>query len=691
MASIYLINAAPQVQQLGTRDLSTTQPPREPEQYAQHLPKCFLFAQKGPLSPQLVSGAEAELMFGTQTFDLRSKFANHQTVFTKAMFAEGNNVMIQRMIADDAGPEANVLLSLDVLPTQVDLYQRDASGAIQRDALGAPIKIGTTAGYKAMWVASHTNSKTGIEQFGQVGVSAGSQTDVATGTQSQRYPLFEFKASFLGESGNNSGFRIWAPTQDTENNMPTAMMAKERAYPFYVSMIRRADSSSSPKVVQSQMGDQYVSVVLKEGVIDPITDREMFMGDILLNQYQNVTDPAYPKVFGDFGAMAIYQENLDELLTMFLAAEASHIDSLSDFTSDPADAYLFNLISGVSSQNVPYHAFQLIDGSGSVRLTPFSNIFANGASDGSVDNVTLGALVKDYMEGYLDPNSELQELALNIESIIYDTGFPLQTKYALADFIGLRKDTFVVLSTFDVDGPVMNQAEEHSLAVALRTRLQMFPESDYFGTPVMRGMIVGRSGVLRNSQYKGRLPLTFEVGIKAARYMGAGDGRWKNGRNFDGAPGSVVENMTDISITWVPTTVRNKNWSVGLNWVQAFDRRSFFFPALKTVYNDDTSVLNSFITAMACCALNKVTAAAWRNFSGVSGISNAQLIDRTNAFIKSQTQGRFDDRFVIEPAAFMTDTDILNGFSWTVPVKIYAQNMKTVMVSYIEAYRATGA
>lgn len=473
--------------------------------------------------------------------------------------------------------------------------------------------------------------------------------------------------------------------------MPATLMSKERVYPYYVSMIRRTDAASSPKVVQTQMGDQYVSVVLKEGIIDPISDREMFMGDILLGNYQNVSDPTYPKIFGDFGAMAIYQENLDQLLVQFLDAESAYIDSFSDFSADPKDAYLFNIVSGVSSQNVPYHTFQLIDGAGSVRMTSFSNIFAGGGSDGSLDNVTFNQLVRDQMELYMDPNSEMQELALNVESIIYDTGFELQTKYALADLIALRKDTCVVLSTYDVDGPVMTQAEEHSVAVALRTRLQMFPESDYFGTPVMRGLIVGRSGILRNSQYKGRLPLTFEVGIKAARYMGAGNGRWKNGYNFDGAPGSLVENMTDISITWVPTNVRNKNWSVGLNWVQAFDRKSFFFPALKTVYANDTSVLNSFITVMAICTLNKVTATAWRQFSGVSGISNGQLIDRTNAFIKSQTQGRFDDRFTIEPAAFFTDTDILNGFSWTVPVKIYAQNMKTVMTSYVEAYRAKGA
>jgi len=193
-----------------------------------------------------------------------------------------------------------------------------------------------------------------------------------------------------------------------------------------------------------------------------------------------------------------------------------------------------------------------------------------------------------------------------IESIIYDTGFPLATKYALCAFIAQRKDTFVVLSTHDVYDSILTASEEHSLAIALRTRLQMYPESDYFGTPVMRGMIVGRSARLRNSQYTKHLPLSAEIAIKSARYMGAGIGRWKNGSHFDGAPGSVVDFMYDINITWVPTAVRNRNWDVGLNWVQSYDRRSYFFPALKTVYDNDTSVLNSYFTAEQLAAINNV-------------------------------------------------------------------------------------
>jgi hypothetical protein len=317
----------------------------------------------------------------------------------------------------------------------------------------------------------------------------------------------------------------------------------------------------------------------------------------------------------------------------------------------------------------------------------YTNIMAAGSSDGTMSELLFNGLVQNAVAAYIDPNNPVMDIAVNVESILYDSGFNLQTKQALCNFVGVRKDTFVVLSTFDISQPVLTQAEEMSVAITLRTRLQMFPESDYFGTPVMRGMIMGYSGILLNSTYTGPLPLTAEVAIKASRYMGAGNGIWKSGYNFDGAPGSVLDYMVNPSISWLPATVRNKAWSAGLNWVQSFDRSSVFFPALKTVYDDDTSVLNSFFTAMAVAQLNKVAHAAWRQFSGVSHLTNVQLASKVNDFVNANTQGRFDNRFVIIPAAFFTDQDVANGFSWTLPIKLYASNMETVMTTYVQAYR----
>lgn len=682
-----IVNAAPMVIDRGTQDLSTRQVPREPELVPQHLPKFYLFTEKGPVEPQLVSGAERINMYGEESFNLRGKYANHSTVFANEVNAQGNACMIQRVIPSDAGPESNMIAWLDVLETTVDDYERNTDGSIKLNNQGDAIVIGTVTGHKVKWVVTSHNTLSGIQQFGQATQVPGDQVDAVTSRQSIRYPIFELKASSRGSKGNDSGIRLWAPTIKTVSAMPTKMMNSQYAYPFNIAVIRRPNAQSTPKMVETIFGEQSMMITFKKEVLDPLTDKRMYIGDTFINAYQNLEDLRYPKLFGDFGDLKVYDDNIDLLVTKFHAAESPFVDSMSDFSPAPEERHLFNFVTGVSSYGKPYHSFVFVDSANTVRFSEYQNVYASGGSDGTLTDDVHAALVKDEVNRYLDPNDNLQELAVNVESTIYDTGFPMETKLALCSFIGQRKDTFVVLGTHDVNDRTLTASEEHSIAIALRTRLQMFPESDYFGTPVMRGMIVGRSGKLRNSQYNKALPLTLEVAIKSAKYMGASNGRWKNGSSFDSAPGSIVDYMYDINITWVPASVRNRNWDVGLNWVQAYDRRSYFFPALKTAYQDDTSVLNSYFTAMAICQLNKIAHAAWREYTGVSSLSNAQLEKRVNEFVNNRTANVFDGRFVVKPDAYHTDADVLRGFSWTLPIKIYAANMKTVMTTYVQAYR----
>lgn len=682
----YIINAAPMVIERGTQDLSTRQLPREPEAIPQHCPLYFIYAQKGPTDRQLVVGAERTNMYGEETWDIRSKYANHQTVFANLTNAEGNSAMYQRIIPTDAGPKANAVMYLDVLETTVDIYDRNSDGSVKLNAQGAPIVLTTADGYKVKWVKEHYSTHLTAQNFAQATIKPGDQTDGAGGT-SQRYPIFEFMSSNIGEYGNNCGFRLWALNKKTQLNYPARMMQEKRVFPFYFQAIRRTNALTTPKVVSTVMNDQTVMFVAKQEIVEPTTDQEVFMGTLLPSSYNNTNDMRYPAVYGDIDKLAIHYNNIETLLGLFHAAEVPHINSFSDITSSVDDKWLMNFISFNASSGVSYSAIQQVDDASSIRWSEYTNVFLEGGSDGTMSNVGFDILVSEEMQRYLDPNDEVQDLAYHVESIIYDSGFGLDTKLDLCNFIGIRHDTFTILSTYEVDGMILSSAQEQSKAIALRTRLQNFPESDYFGTPVMRGMIIGRSGKLRNSQYSKPLPLSAEVAIKSARYMGAGNGRWKNGYNFDGAPGSIVDYMYDISIKWVPNSVRNRYWDVGLNWVGRYDRRSCFFPALKTIYSDDTSVLNSYFTAMAICYLNKVAHAAWREFSGVSGLTNAQLEERVNAFVRDRVKDRFDNRYIIVPDAHHTTMDVLRGYSWTLPIKIYSPNMKTVMTSYVQAYR----
>ena len=771
----------------GTQDLSTRVLPRVPEAIPQHLPKFYIYAETGPLTPQLVVGNERQRMYGANTFDEIGPYTTHSTIFANQVNAQGNACMLQRVVPIDAAAEANLIVGLDVLQTTIDLYQRNPDGSIMRDSLtGNPTIIGTTTGYKIKWTTKYRPSTVKV---GETPMSNGNQVDpsgmnfpnnsgtksnilatnlvrnneyvivsttsgngaatdftligadnnnvgtvftatgsgtgtglasTTTGTNtSYWYPIFELKTSFQGEYGNLAGIRLWAPTINTIATMPTQMMSTDYAYPYYISVIRKPDANSSPNIQTTLFGDTRTMVTFKPKVTDPLTNVNMYIGDVFIDAYRNLTNQLFPQTFGDFDTLYVYNNNIETVLSQFFESELPYFDIESDFrlgsgaSYDLSQKHLFNFVSLTDSNGIPYQSVIFTNDATSVQLGPLSNVYAMGGSDGTmhlsdktIDNQAFANLVTNALHSYTDPNDPVQDVAVNVESIFYDTGFPIATKQALCGVLAIRNDTFVVLSTYIaplpvtkivngspvvLSGPevVMDSSTEFSLATSLLTFLQNYPESDYFGTPVMRGMIIGRSAHLRNSNWLQRLPLSLEVAIKAAAYMGAGNGAWKSGYSFDSAPLSVVDHMYDISISWVPASTRNAYWDVGLNWVQAYDRRSFFFPALKTVYDNDTSVLNSFFTAMAICQLYKVINAAWRDFSGVSHLSNAQLAQRINDYITSAVQNKFDSRFTIKPKAYFTNDDVLRNFSVTVPVEIYAQGMKTILTASVVALRAS--
>lgn len=682
-----IVNGAPGVVDYGVQDLSIRPYGRAPEELPQHLPKYFIFAKKGPTTEELLVGNERLLMYGEDTFVERSPYFNHVTEFSNTTNAEGNAAMYVRVVPKDAGPKPTIRVFMDVLPTTVDVYERNADGSIKTDVAGDPVITGTTPGYRVKFVTEHFTTTDEAKQFGQATIMPGDQVDLDTGIQSQRYPIFEKEHSFIGADGNFAGIRLWAQNTKNVSMMPAKLMAREKAYPFNFAVIRKNVATGSAKAVETVMGEQQITVVFKPDVVDPVSLVRLYVGERAISSYQSLEDPRYARKFGEFGQIKVYQENIDLLLGMFQAAEVPFLTSDSDFTANQEDKYLFNFITGTDSNNVPYHSFIFTDSGDSVRFSESTNVYAGGGSDGEMTHEIHAALVSEYMERYTNPNDELNDIAYHVESHIYDSGFPLETKYRLIDFISNRKDTFVVLSPSEYGERPLTPSEEYSVAAALRSRLNLHPESTYFNTPVYRGLIQGSAGRVRGNQIKERYPLTREIAKKSARYMGAGNGTWKNGFNFDGHPGSLIEDQYDLTNPWTPDDVRNRNWDVGLNWVQRFDRTSFFFPCLKTIYGDDTSVLTSYITACAIIQLNKILHKAHRRFSGVSGLTTAQFSKKVNDYISEEVRGRFDDRFIIRPRAHFTSLDEVRNYSWTVPVDIGAPGMKTVMTAYVTARR----
>lgn len=690
-----IVNAAPMVIDQGTRDLSTRTVPLAPLEIPQHLPKLYLFAEKGQIGPQYVDFDSVSLtqVFGDDTFDVNKKYYTHQSVFVQAIASAGNNCIIHRLVAPDAKDVANLALYLDVLPTQVPLYVKNADGSIDLDENGAPItqKDGngadiTVAGYKVMWVMDKSVENIGEYQRGLLTVRNGVQVDGAT--QSEQYPIFEFAASSAGEFGNKLAVKLYPGMQTDLVPFQSNILNDGKMYPYYFQMSKISDSiTGKTKSVLNSFGAEYTKFVAKDKGVDPASGAVISLEKVVTDQYIDLP----VNVETGLGTVYTYHNNLETVLNQFYEAEKNISDSYRDsvINNTENNIHALNILSFTSSNGSPYQTLKLIDTANSIRLTKNTNLFLSGSSDGTISEDLLDTLVIEDMDNYNNSLHEYNDLVLHPESMIYDSGFSLAAKKAIAKFISRRKDTFVTLSTYAHDAPSVQLADQYSVAIALKTMLELYPESATFGTPVMRGMIVGGSGYLNNSLYIKRVPLTYEVAYKAARYMGAKNGAWKNGFCFDRAPLSVVTQIKKIDVTWVPTSTRNTLWSVGLNFVLNYKVRTQFFPALQTVYENDTSVLNSFFTAVAISYLNKVAHAAWREFSGSISLTNAQLEEQVNNFVANIVKDKFDNKFVIVPNATVTEMDNLRGYSWTLPIKVYANNMKTVMTTYAEAYRMT--
>lgn len=691
------LNATPQSILLGIDDQSTVALVAEAEQLPTHLPKLYFYAKKGPTEPQLVVGNSRSIMYGVDSFDLRKPWANHATVLANLINAQGNAGMYERVKPADAGPNASIRVSIDVLPMAVPLYQRNSDGSIKVDAQNSPVPMedgSTTTGYKVKFIgepieylAPEEEGGEPISTYGLGEEGAGDQVDEQSQTTSVRYPLFDTETPDFGADGNLRGIRLWAPTTKSSNPIDPTLLTQNKVYPLRMSCVLKDSAESTPTTKPTTSAEQYVDIGFVPGAINKRTDKITFVEEVFVQSYQNLEDPSVPPVWGPFGKFHLYQENVDKLVKLFYAAEKPHSIGSVDFDQSEGEEYRFNFIGGTDSQGVPYQSYIFSKDAGSVRLTENSTIYASGGSDGTMNDVEFAKLVSASVKKYADVDSEFQNTAKYPESMIWDSGYPLETKYDLISFIANRKDTGVGLCTHTVGGPELTASEESALAVALRTRLGMFPESETFGTSVVRGIVVGRSGKLINSQFTQPLPLILEIASKTAQYMGAGNGKWKSGQSFDKAPRSKVTMFRDINVTFTPFTVRNKDWANGLNWVESFDRRSFSFPALKTAYDNDTSVLTSFFTMMGCIEVEKVADRCWREFRGVDTLSNAQIIKQVNQFFNDNLVGRFDNRFTINPEAYFTAQDIARGYSYSVRVKVYANNMKTVQTMVLEAHR----
>lgn len=537
--------------------------------------------------------------------------------------------------------------------------------------------------------------------------------EVVNYTPSTMYPILEIRAKNQGEYYNNIGFSINTSFGEKYNSI---LAKKIGWYPLGLQLWERKSVKHTPLIKKTMGNELDAEMIFTEDQLkNPLSDTRVDLSYVFNNSWYNETSRLLPYEPFDYEYFKVYDKNVKNLLKGFLETEKECIsfvpetfrDGMAaniewyDFTGSNVEEImdqfgLLNPFTCRTSKNIRLQTVTIseerpiLEGNlKEVNIGSSKPIFLEGGSDGTMNDENYEMLVQRELDEYIDPNSEMQDLPYSKESTIYDSGFDLETKKKFTNFISLRKDTYVVMSTHmaKLGTKFFNVSQSRSIAAALNTELKLAPESTYYGTPACRGIIVMGAGLLEDGTSDLRIPASYEVMVKICKLAGAGDGKWDMTNLFDGAPNNTLTLLKDYEPRFIPGGIKPLLWESSCIWAQRCDRNEYHFPAFQTIYDDDTSIANSLYVIMALSAINKVADRVNRRFLGKSSLPDAVFKANVEKELNSELEGMFGTVFNPTAECIITDLDKRKGFVWRTNVTLRGANMKTVCLHSITLRR----
>lgn len=511
-------------------------------------------------------------------------------------------------------------------------------------------------------------------------------SDIETARTSDTYvPILEASMDNEGEWGNNYGFTITKGT-DLERRM-AGIPDDVEIYKFRFLSVDKYTHDTT--VIPNLNGDY--------GTLFTFKPETMGRGEI--NYFLN-----------DRIRECFHQTDVEIDGAPLLKSFRFYIENFADVAKQSPN---YDTDKELWNQNM-----DLLFGNDLVMFNLFSgdhHIQFSGGSDGLESDLTSYITkrlerVKIYDEGVreffnsLTEDNHYTDPAKYPYSTLWDTGFSYDTKLAMRTVMNTRRDVAVVASCFTVADYVGGDDEETSrsftympvqtedmiqgMASKLQAAFRLFPESWRYGTAALRATIIKNSGVINNSPYKKRRSVAISVIEKVSKYMGSGTGKWKREHAIDDENNRVLTGWSSLDARYQQPNVKILNAENGLTIVDTLDTSRYYFPYYQTIYNDPTSVLNDFVTMMACCWLEKLGMEAHRRFGGDMSVGRIKQLERINGFLLEETKHAFHGRFTIIP-----ETDYLNEETgldmMDIVLRIYAEKSKTSNTFTIEANRMT--
>lgn len=609
-----------------------------------NVPFAFLMAERG-VPGAIYFGGSAELVpaLGASTFDFASPYFNAATQFAGIAMA-GQGVEVMRLVDPDA-TVARLGLFLEVTNKTVTQYQKASDGTRLLDSGGNPKPVlevdGTTPvtepGVKLKWTVRALQSEEVFDALTPVTVS-----------QTTKYPIIAFEMTSPGGYGNRQGFKLYS----TSKLDSTVAQAINSVLYRFVPMELPTAVSTTASPIPDIFGSSFNDVSFKPSAIYGGTATNYGFNAVLGNAYTDINTGNNTLPYN----VHVYGANI--------ATIGTHILSLSPELDDVTDPYMLDLISATDLNGLLYDHIELDPASSTVVNASVTN-YALGGADGDTSWEMFESLVADWCAG--SDHGEFTNLQQHPMTHYSDPGFSVATKTLLLNMLDLRDNFKIDLATQDISLPANTKAEDISAGQTLAFRAQMHPESTINGVGCCRvGIYAHAAELVSGAPTGGLVPFNLNRLIQRRNLDG---GTYIKGSS-GGIPNSVVTIFRKPNWVADDETSQALSWANAINTVRHASRTTIFYPALRTVYPTDTSLLSDDEVVDRIIYMFKICREIWAKYAGVRQTPKKlyPLIERD---INNQCAAAFSgDNINVAASVFQTAADANLGYQISVNLAV---------------------
>jgi hypothetical protein len=630
------------------------------------VPFQFIMAERGEPGAIYFGGAkELTPILGSATFDPSSKYFTPATQFLGTAMA-GQGVEVMRLV-DPAATKAAIGLFLEVTPKTLTQYQKSVAGVrlldvdghfIPKLSAGVGSPIVTELGVHIKWTA---RALTSLESYDSLVVS----TSVNNGVTTTIYPIIAQEVDSVGSYGNRQGFSIYSTGTDDATVAAAIGSVLYRFAPIELP----SDTSTTASYIPDNYGSSFNDVSFKNVAVYEGTSTNYAFKYVLGTNYTDVNgDNVLPYTVATYGAN--------------LATIGNAVLSVSPELG-AIDPYLIDLISGQDLDGLYYDHVE-VDAASSTVVNPSVVNYGKSGTDGEVSFTKLQELIRTWLSG--NSHGEFSNMQQHPMTHFSDPGFTMPTKLLLFNMLDLRDNLKIDVSTQDVLLPPNTQAQDMSAGQTLQFRAAMHPESILNGVGCTRVGIYAHTGDLVNGNpYTGKVPFNLNRLIQRRDLDG---GSYIKG-SAGGFPNSQVTTLR--SPNWVADaeSTRKLAWGSAINVVMHASRTTIFYPSLRTVYPNDTSLLSDDEISDRIIYMFKIARRIWAKYAGVRKAKD-QLYPLIEADIDNDCAVAFSgDNINVKSTVFQTAADANLGYAISVNLAVTGNMPMRQMNFNVEVARAS--